>query len=207
MLERLNKLFTVDDIESFKRKILHISTHFENSIILNSNHSSTDYDLIFAYGLHSFLSSNENSLKKLDDYVNYSKDWLFGFFSYDLKNEKFAGFCYIEIWGHGKYVAHSGLIVSPEFRGIGLAKLIKKKTFEYSKKKYPQTKIFGITTGLPVMKINYSLGYEPVTFSELTDDDEFWKGCQTCNNYDILQRTKRKMCLCTGMLYNPKKNK
>jgi len=57
------------------------------------------------------------------------------------------------------------------------------------------------------MKINYSLGYEPVTFSELTDDDEFWKGCQTCNNYDILQRTKRKMCLCTGMLYNPKKNK
>ena len=124
-----------------------------------------------------------------------------------LKDEKFAGFCYIEIWGHGKYVAHSGLIVAPEFRGIGLAKLIKKKTFEYSKKKYPQTKIFGITTGLPVMKINYSLGYEPVTFSELTDDDEFWKGCQTCNNYEILQRTKRKMCLFTGMLYNPKKNK
>ena len=79
--------------------------------------------------------------------------------------------------------------------------------FLYVKKKYPQTKIFGITTGLPVMKINYSLGYEPVTFSELTDDNEFWKGCQTCNNYDILQRTKRKMCLCTGMLYNPKKNK
>ena len=124
-----------------------------------------------------------------------------------LDGNQFAGFCYIEIWGHGKYVAHSGLIVAPEFRGIGLAKLIKKKTFEYSKKKYPQTKIFGITTGLPVMKINYSLGYEPVTFSELTDDDEFWKGCQTCNNYDILQRTKRKMCLCTGMLYNPKKNK
>ena len=122
-----------------------------------------------------------------------------------LDGNQFAGFCYIEIWGHGKYVAHSGLIVAPEFRGIGLAKLIKKKTFEYSKKKYPQTKIFGITTGLPVMKINYSLGYEPVTFSELTDDDEFWKGCQTCNNYDILQRTKRKMCLCTGMLYNPKK--
>ena len=87
MLERLNKLFTVDDIENFKRKVLHISTHFENSIILNSNHSSTEYDLIFAYGLHSFLSSNKNSLKKLDDYVNHSTDWLFGFFSYDLKNE------------------------------------------------------------------------------------------------------------------------
>ena len=103
-------------------------------------------------------------------------------------NEKFAGFCYIEIWGHGKYVAHSGLIVSPEYRGIGLAKKIKKKTFNYSKEKYPDTKIFGITTGLAVMKINYSLGYKPVTFSELTDDKEFWKGCQTCKNYDILQR-------------------
>ena len=87
-----------------------------------------------------------------------------------------------------------------------MAKKIKKKTFEYSKEKYPNTKIFGITTGLAVMKINYGLGYEPVTFSELTDDKEFWKGCQTCKNYDILQRTRRKMCLCTGMLYNPNKN-
>lgn len=86
-MERFNKVFTVDDIEVFKRKIIHISTHFENSIILNSNYSSTDYDLIFAYGLHSFLSSNKNSLKKLDDYVSQCNDWLFGFFSYDLKNE------------------------------------------------------------------------------------------------------------------------
>tara|TARA_B100001094_G_C17739551_1_gene580524 strand:- start:86 stop:607 length:522 start_codon:yes stop_codon:yes gene_type:complete len=119
-------------------------------------------------------------------------------------NNHFAGFCYIEKWGHGKYVAHSGLIVAPKFRGKGLAKKIKKKTFEYSKIKYPNSKIFGITTGLAVMKINYSLGYKPVTFSELTDDDEFWKGCQTCKNYDILVRTKRKMCLCTGMLYDKK---
>ncbi|MFL2637179.1 MAG: GNAT family N-acetyltransferase, partial [Flavobacteriaceae bacterium] len=75
--------------------------------------------------------------------------------------DKFAGFCYIEKWGHGKYVAHSGLIVDPSFRGQGLAKKIKKLTFEHSIKKYPNAKIFGITTGLPVMKINYSLGYKP----------------------------------------------
>ena len=54
------------------------------------------------------------------------------------------------------------------------------------------------------MKMNYELGYKPVTFSELTDDPDFWKGCQTCKNFDILTRTERKMCLCTGMLYDSK---
>lgn len=124
-----------------------------------------------------------------------------------LEDEKFAGFCYIETWSHDKYVANSGLIVHPDFRNLGLAKDIKKVIFEHSRAKYPEAKIFGITTGLPVMKINYELGYQPVTFSELTDDESFWKGCQTCKNYDILTRTERKMCLCTGMLYDPEKKK
>jgi GNAT superfamily N-acetyltransferase len=122
-----------------------------------------------------------------------------------LEGERFAGFCYIEVWSHEKFVANSGLIVHPDFRNRGLAKDIKKAIFELSRKKYPQAKIFGITTGLAVMKINYELGYQPVTFSELTDDESFWKGCQTCKNYDILTRTERKMCLCTGMLYDPVK--
>lgn len=121
-----------------------------------------------------------------------------------LDGEKFAGFCYIEVWGHEKFVANSGLIVHPDYRGQGLAKAIKQKIFELSREKFPDAKIFGITTGLAVMKINYELGYKPVTFSELTDDPEFWKGCQTCKNFDILTRTERKMCLCTGMLYDPK---
>lgn len=122
-----------------------------------------------------------------------------------LEGEKFAGFCYIEAWDHGKFVANSGLIVHPDFRNLGLAKRIKETIFEHSRKKYPEAKIFGITTGLAVMKINSDLGYRPVTFSELTDDPTFWKGCQTCRNYDILQRTEQKMCLCTGMLYDPAK--
>ena len=121
-----------------------------------------------------------------------------------IDEDKFAGFCYIEVWGHGKYVAHSGLIVAPEYRKLGLAKKIKKGVFDLSLEKYPNAKVFGITTGMAVMKINYELGYKPVHFSELTDDPEFWKGCQTCKNYDILTRTERQMCLCTGMLYDPK---
>ncbi len=120
-----------------------------------------------------------------------------------LEGDKFAGFCYIEAWSHGKFVANSGLIVHPDFRKQGLAKKIKKAIFNYSQEKYPDAKIFGITTGLAVMKINYELGYRPVTFSELTDDEAFWKGCQTCKNYDVLNRTDHRMCLCTGMLYDP----
>jgi hypothetical protein len=120
-----------------------------------------------------------------------------------LDGNNFVGFCYIEAWGHGKFVANSGLIVHPNFRGNGYAKKIKKKVFEHSKTKFPDAKIFSITTGLAVMKMNGDLGYKPVTFSELTDDQTFWNGCQTCKNYDVLQRTDQKMCLCTGMLYDP----
>ncbi len=121
-----------------------------------------------------------------------------------LDGDKLVGFCYIEIWENKKYVANSGLIVHPDYRGLGLAKKIKAKAFELSGKKYPESKLFGITTSLPVMKINSDLGYKPVTFSELTQDETFWKGCQSCPNYDILSRNDRKNCLCTGMLYDPK---
>lgn len=125
----------------------------------------------------------------------------------DEETKTFAGFCYIESWEGKKYVANSGLIVAPEFRGHGLAKRIKETAFELSRKRYPNSKLFGLTTGLAVMKINSELGYRPVPFSELTDDEAFWKGCKTCINYDILKRTDRKYCLCTGMLYDPTKKK
>jgi len=120
-----------------------------------------------------------------------------------LDGKKFAGFCYIESWQHGKFVAHSGLIVHPDYRNHGLAKKIKSFVFDYSLQKYPNAKVFGITTGLAVMKINSDLGYKPVPFSELTTDPSFWAGCKTCTNFEILQSKDNKMCLCTGMLYDP----
>lgn len=114
-----------------------------------------------------------------------------------------VGFCYIEAWGHDQFVANSGLIVAPAFRKSGVAKQIKKRIFDLSKERYPTSKIFGLTTGLAVMKINSELGYEPVTYSELTDDEEFWAGCKSCVNYDILMSKERKNCMCTAMLYDP----
>jgi GNAT superfamily N-acetyltransferase len=113
------------------------------------------------------------------------------------------GFCYIETWSHEKYVANSGLIVHPDYRGKGLGKMIKKEVYKLSRKKYPEARLFGITTSLAVMKINAELGYKPVTFSELTTDEAFWNGCQSCKNYDILTRTNRSHCLCTGMMLDP----
>jgi hypothetical protein len=119
------------------------------------------------------------------------------------KDGTWAGFCYIETWSHGDYVANSGLVVNPEFRKVGLAKAIKKRIFDLSREKYPHAKIFGLTTGLAVMKINSDLGYEPVTYSELTQDEDFWKGCQSCVNYEILKSKDRKNCMCTAMLWDP----
>ena len=120
-----------------------------------------------------------------------------------LYGDKLIGFSYIECWGHGDFVATSGLIVDPEYRHLGLAARIKKKTFELARMRFPFAKLFSITTSLPVMKLNSRMGYRPVTFSELTDDNEFWQGCEGCVNFDILKRNNRRMCLCTGMLYDP----
>jgi predicted GNAT family acetyltransferase len=124
-----------------------------------------------------------------------------------LVDGEFAGFCYIESWGNKQYVANSGLIVVDKFRGHGLARRIKEKSFDLSREKFPDAKLFGLTSGAAVMKINTALGYVPVTFADLTDDEAFWRGCQGCVNYDVLQRTGRRYCICTAMLYDPEKHK
>jgi hypothetical protein len=119
------------------------------------------------------------------------------------ETQNWAGFCYVETWQSGEYVANSGLIVSPDFRNMGLATRIKHKIFELSRTRYPNAKLFGLTTGLAVMKINSSLGYEPVTYSELTHEEQFWNGCKSCVNYGILVSKEFKNCLCTAMLFDP----
>lgn len=129
-----------------------------------------------------------------------------GIIAFDV-NQNIAGFCYIETWEDGKYIANSGLIVAPEFRKIGLGKKIKEKAFELSQLKYPNAKLFGLTTNPAVMKINSELGYRPVAFSDLTTDDKFWKGCESCEYYDILTRLQRKICLCTAMVYDPQEKR
>lgn len=123
-----------------------------------------------------------------------------------LEGERFAGFSYIETWGNKHYVTTSGLIVHPDYRGIGLAKRIKNLTFTLARVRWPHAKIFSLTSGSAVMTMNTQLGYQPVTFNDLTDDEAFWRGCQGCINHDILQRTGRKFCICTAMLFDPEEH-
>jgi len=139
--------------------------------------------------------------RRTDEYIN--KKMQEGKAIIALDGDNFAGFIYIESWSHTKFIANSGLIVKEEYRGLGLAKKIKRASFALSRRLFPESKIFGLTTGLAVMKINSELKYRPVPFSELTDDELFWKGCSSCINYDILMRTNKSKCLCTGMLFDP----
>lgn len=124
-----------------------------------------------------------------------------------LYGEEFAGFSYIETWGGKHYVTTSGLIVPEKFRGLGLAKRIKHVTFSLARLRWPEAKIFSLTSGAAVMKLNTEHGYIPVTFAQLTDDESFWRGCEGCINHDILERTDRRYCVCTGMLYDPERER
>ena len=124
-----------------------------------------------------------------------------------LDGDRFAGFSYIETWGNKHYVTTSGLIVHPDYQGLGIAKQIKDHTFTLARVRWPEAKIFSLTSGAAVMKMNTALGYVPVTFADLTDDEAFWHGCEGCINHDVLVRTGRKYCICTGMLYDPEKHK
>ena len=120
-----------------------------------------------------------------------------------LHGDRFVGFSYIETWGNKHYVTTSGLIVHPDYQGLGVAKRIKDYTFTLARLRWPHAKIFSLTSGDAVMKMNTALGYQPVTFADLTDDEAFWKGCEGCVNYPVLRERNRKFCICTAMLFDP----
>ena len=171
---------------------------------------ATPADKVYAeaIGEEIYISSQERKTgiaRRTPEYIREKIDAGKAVIAVTSKGE-FAGFSYIESWGGKSFVANSGLIVAHKFRGLGLAKRIKEKTFILSRTLFPDAKIFSITTGAAVMKMNYEFGFRPVPYTELTDDPEFWKGCQGCRHYDILESHDFKMCICTGLLYDPKEH-
>jgi len=68
-----------------------INSHFsleENSCLLTDNSNSGKFDLLVSIGVSEEIKSdNKNSFEQLKNFYEQKKDWLFGYFSYDLKNE------------------------------------------------------------------------------------------------------------------------
>lgn len=176
---------------------------YTDIIVRTATYADVDYATIITDEMEASAKARGTGIaKRSPDYVALKMEEGKAVIALTDKGD-WVGFCYIEAWGDEKYVANSGLIVAPQYRKTGVAKRIKESIFKLSRKKYPEAKIFGLTTGLAVMKINSDLGYEPVTYSELTDDEQFWAGCKSCVNYDILMSKERKNCMCTAMLYDP----
>jgi predicted GNAT superfamily acetyltransferase len=116
---------------------------------------------------------------------------------------EWVGFSYFEAWENGEFVSNSGLIIAPKFRGSGVAKSIKHRIFSMSHRMFPKARIFSITSGSAIMRLNAKLGFLPVGFEQITQDESFWEGCKSCVNYPILQHKQRRNCLCTAMLFDP----
>jgi GNAT superfamily N-acetyltransferase len=114
---------------------------------------------------------------------------------------KWVGFSYIESWENGRFVSNSGMIVSPEYRKKGVAKVIKEQIMDLCHRCYPSAEVFSITSSSAIMKMNTKFGFAPVAFEEITRDRNFWNHCRNCVNFPILESKQFKNCLCTAMLY------
>jgi len=115
------------------------------------------------------------------------------------KQNKWVGFIYLQKW-NDDFVSCCALIVHARYRNEKIAWQLKQKAVDLAKRKYPNAKLFGLTTAAAVMKINSRLGYIPVTYDQITGDQNFWNACKTCPNYQILKSKGQRNCLCTAML-------
>ncbi len=77
-----------------KAKLIYWASQYDPCVILDS-HSTENrdyplgfkYELVLGVGKYDELSSNEDSFEKLKEFHSHERDWLLGYFSYDLKNE------------------------------------------------------------------------------------------------------------------------
>ena len=88
---RISKTFRLKDVSSFKKKLLKWSEKSVTSVFLNSNNHKSqinNYEAILALDSYSEIPyTRNNSLNKLDNFLKNTQDWVFGYLSYDLKNE------------------------------------------------------------------------------------------------------------------------
>lgn len=88
---RREKTIILLSVEEFKAQILSWSQQFEEVVWLDSNkclHSNSSYDTILAVNAFTGIQTDTlNGFNKLKEYQETTKDWVFGYLSYDLKND------------------------------------------------------------------------------------------------------------------------
>ena len=88
---RITASFTVSDIERFKGELLLWAQQFDEVVWLDCNGQHSEYGsfdaLLAVDGLTSISTDHERAFKDLREYRTAVKDCIFGYLSYDLKND------------------------------------------------------------------------------------------------------------------------
>lgn len=90
-MQRIIKTFSVENVDAFKKQILLWAQQFETVLWLDSNNYKQQYSS-FDCGLAveeftSIKTDYLNAFEKLKEYQTITKDYIFGYISYDVKND------------------------------------------------------------------------------------------------------------------------
>lgn len=81
----------IEDVGSFTSKLFEWSKKFEDVVFLDSNQiidKNSEYDAVLAVDAFTALKTNVGqTIEQLEEYQSITKDWIFGYLTYDLKNE------------------------------------------------------------------------------------------------------------------------
>jgi len=91
MMQRTTRTFSIEHIKGFKQNLLSWSQQFETALWLDSNNYQQQYaSFDSALALEEFTSIKTdytNAFDKLKEYQTITKDYIFGYISYDVKND------------------------------------------------------------------------------------------------------------------------
>jgi len=88
---RTSKEYHLEDPKEFKSKLLQWSRHFSEIAWLDSNHYKqhhSNFEAVLAVNAFTAVKTDyHNAFEQLQEYQQVTKDWIFGYLSYDLKND------------------------------------------------------------------------------------------------------------------------
>ena len=89
---RTEQTFFLENIEVFKKQLLAWGQQYETVVFLDSNNYEQtygSYDAVLAVEEFTSIKTDYfDAFEQLKEYQSYTKDYLFGYLSYDLKNDR-----------------------------------------------------------------------------------------------------------------------